>query len=76
MEFLLKNYIFFMALNRPDGTMYIYHSFFPPIPQSILYYTLLHIIFVTLIARIVLYFKCPFGTFSNIFLLPCISIII
>jgi hypothetical protein len=67
---------FFMALNRPNGTMYVYHCFFPSIPQSILYYTLFHIIYVILIAIIVLCSKCPSGTFSNIFLFLGISILV
>jgi len=57
---------FCMALNMPSGTMYVYHFFLPPIPQPILYYTIFHIIFISLTTKIVFFFKCPFGTFSNI----------
>jgi hypothetical protein len=57
---------FLMALNMPNGTVYVYHFFLPPIPQPILYYIIFHIFFIILIAKIVFFSKCPSDTFSNI----------
>jgi len=67
---------FFMTLNKPNGTMSVNHCFLPYVPQSILYYTLFHIIFVILTAIIMLCFKCPSGTFSDIFLFFGIFILV
>jgi hypothetical protein len=67
---------FFMALNKLGGTMYTCNYFLPPIPQSILYYTLFHIIHVTIIAKTMFCSKCPSDTFSKIFLLFNIFILV
>jgi hypothetical protein len=71
----LKITSFFMALNRPGGTMYVCHYSLHIVPQSILYFTLFHIIYITLIASMVFCSKCPSNTVSNNFLPLGISIL-